>query len=63
MAIGYIPEERRGQIKPFGKVYAHRKITMAVAPTYVRESLAAATRESAMVVAKEEFALSEFLIQ
>lgn len=63
MAIGYIPEERRGQIKPFARVHAHRKITVAVAPTCVREALVNAVTGSAMEVSREEFALSQFLIR
>ncbi|MDR2937263.1 MAG: LysR family transcriptional regulator [Rikenellaceae bacterium] len=62
MAVGHIPEDRRRQIIPFGRAGAKRKITMAVAPTYVRESLVSAVRESVMAVANEEFALSEFFI-
>jgi LysR family hydrogen peroxide-inducible transcriptional activator len=64
MAVGHIPEARRGQIKPFDKIHARalRTITMAVAPTYAREALVEAVRESVMAVAREEFALSEFLI-
>jgi LysR family hydrogen peroxide-inducible transcriptional activator len=62
MAVGHIPEERRRQIIPFGRVGARRAITMAVAPTYIRESLVAAVRESVMAVVREEFALAEFLI-
>jgi LysR family hydrogen peroxide-inducible transcriptional activator len=51
MAIEYIPEEKRKQIKPFGQVDAHRTITMAVGRTYARESLIQAVRESIMVAA------------
>ncbi len=62
MAIRSIPEEKRDRIIPFGKVDARRKINMAVAPTYARESLARLVKETVVEVAKEEFALSEFLI-
>ena len=51
MAIEYIPEEKRKQIKPFGKVNAHRKITMAVGRTYVKDSLVRAVRESVLAAA------------
>jgi LysR family hydrogen peroxide-inducible transcriptional activator len=52
MAIEYIPEEKRGQIKPFGGgVDAHRKITMAVGRTYAKNSMVQAVRESVMAVA------------
>ncbi len=62
MAIRSIPEEKRDRIIPFGGVDAKRRITMAIAPTYVRESLANIMKETVMEVAKEEFALSEFMI-
>ncbi len=62
MSIRSIPEGKRERIIPFGGVDAKRKITMAVAPTYVRESLAHIVEETVVEVAKEEFALSEFLI-
>jgi len=52
MAIDYIPQERRNQIKPFAKVYAHRKITMAVGRTYVRTALVNALKESAIDIGK-----------
>ncbi len=62
MAIRSIPEDKRDRIIPFGKVDATRKITMAISPTYVRESLVELVKETVMEVAKEEFALSEFLV-
>ena len=51
MAIEYIPEEKRKQIKPFGKVDAKRTITMAVGRTYVKDSLVRAVRESVLAAA------------
>jgi len=60
MAINFIPQEKHKQIKPFAKVHAHRKVTMAVGHTYVKESLVNAVRESAMAAA-EEFAVASFL--
>ncbi len=63
MAIRSIPEEKRDRIIPFCGVDAKRKITMAIAPTYVRESLAHIVKETILEVAEEEFTLSEFLIQ
>jgi len=60
MAINYIPKERHKQIKPFDKIHASRKITMAVGRTYVKESLVNALRESVMTVA-EEFAVERFV--
>ena len=52
MAVEYIPEEKRDRIKPFANVDAHRKITMAVGRTYMKESLVQAVRESIMSIAK-----------
>ena len=60
MSINYVPKERHNQIKPFDKVNAYRKITMAVGRTYVKESLVNALRESAMAVA-QEFAVERFV--
>jgi hypothetical protein len=51
MAIEYIPEAKRGQIKPFGEVDAHRKITMAASRTYAKDALVNAVRESVLAVA------------
>jgi LysR family hydrogen peroxide-inducible transcriptional activator len=52
MAIEYIPEDKRGQIKPFGGgVDAHREITMAVGRTYAKNSMVQAVKESVMAVA------------
>jgi LysR family hydrogen peroxide-inducible transcriptional activator len=51
MAIEYIPEEKRKQIKPFGQVDAHRMITLAVGRTYAREALVKAIRESILAAA------------
>lgn len=62
MAVGTIPEERRDRIIPFGRVKAKREITMAVAPTYIKESLADVVKKTVMAVVEEEFTLSEFLI-
>lgn len=62
MAIRYIPEEKRDRIIPLGGTDAKRKITMAIARTYIRESLVALVKETVMEIAKEEFALAEYLI-
>jgi LysR family hydrogen peroxide-inducible transcriptional activator len=51
MAIEYIPEEKRTQIKPFAGVDAHRTITLAVGRTYARQALAGAVRESVLAAA------------
>jgi LysR family hydrogen peroxide-inducible transcriptional activator len=51
MAIEYIREDKRGQIKPFGEVDAHRKITMAASRTYAKDALVEAVRESVLAVA------------
>jgi LysR family hydrogen peroxide-inducible transcriptional activator len=51
MAIEYIPEEKRKQIKPFAGVDAHRKITMAAGRTYARQALVEAVRESVLAAA------------
>jgi LysR family hydrogen peroxide-inducible transcriptional activator len=53
MAIEYIPEGKRKQIKPFGQIDAKRTITMAVGRTYAKESLVRAVRESALAVARK----------
>ena len=60
MAIDFIPEGKRKQIKPFSQVNAHRKISMAVRHTYVKESLINAVKESVMAVSK--MGVAEFLI-
>jgi len=60
MAIDYISEEKRKQIKRFAKVHPSRKIIMAVGHTYVRESLVQAIRETIQTVSKKSVA--EFLI-
>ena len=60
MAIDFIPEGKRKQIKPFSRVHAHRKISMAVGHTYVKESLVNAVKESIMVVSR--MGVAEFLI-
>jgi LysR family hydrogen peroxide-inducible transcriptional activator len=51
MAVGYVPAERRGQIKPFGEADAYRTIAMAAGRTFVKKSLADAVRETVMSVA------------
>jgi len=61
MAIGHMNEHQRRQIISFGKAGAHRRITMAVAHTYIKKALVDAVRESALAAAKK-FALTEFLI-
>ena len=60
MAISYIPENKRKQIKPFAKVNAHRKVSIAVSHTYVREPLINAVKESIMTVSRE-YAIEDFL--
>jgi len=60
MAIDYIPEEKRKQIRPFTKVNAHRKISMAVGHTYVKEALVNTVKESVLAVSK--MSVAEFLI-
>ena len=60
MAIPYIPKEKHNQIKPFAKMNVHRKVTMAVGHTYVREALVNAVKESMMAVA-EEYAILNFI--
>lgn len=61
MSIGYIPEEKLRQIKPFARVNARRKITMAVGHTFVKEAVVDAVKESIMTV-RESFTMAEFLI-
>jgi LysR family hydrogen peroxide-inducible transcriptional activator len=61
MAIEYIPEEKRKQIRPFAGVDAYRTITMAAGRTYAKESLVHAVKTSVLTVA-EHYALSEFLL-
>ena len=53
MAINFIPPEKRNQIKPFAHVYAHRKISMAVGRTYVKESIIKAVKESVIAVTRK----------
>jgi len=60
MAIDYVPEEKRKQIKRFAKIHAHRRIIMAVGHTYVKESLVQAMKETILAVSKKSVA--EFLI-
>ncbi|MCL2561217.1 MAG: LysR substrate-binding domain-containing protein [Rikenellaceae bacterium] len=48
MALDFITEERRGQVKPLAKGATSRKITIAVRRTYVKGSLVDALRESIM---------------
>jgi LysR family hydrogen peroxide-inducible transcriptional activator len=60
MAIDFIPEKRHKQIKPFSKVNAHRKISMAVSRVYVRESLVNAVKDSIITVSKD-YALMNML--
>lgn len=62
MAIHTISEGRRNQIIPFASVNAKRKITMAIAPTFIKESLVDIVKETIMEVFNEEFTLSKFLI-
>jgi LysR family hydrogen peroxide-inducible transcriptional activator len=61
MAIEYIPEEKRKQVKPLRGINAHRKITMAVRRNYVKESLVSAVRESVMA-AVERFEVINMLL-
>jgi LysR family hydrogen peroxide-inducible transcriptional activator len=60
MAIRHIPKEKRNQVIPFGRSGAKRKITMAVSPTYIKESLVNIVKETIIEVNKEEFAYAEF---
>lgn len=48
MATGFIPEERRGQLKPLAKGAVSRKIALAVRRTYVKHSIISALRDSVM---------------
>jgi hypothetical protein len=58
MALEYIPEENRKQIKPFGEVDAHRMITMAVGRTYVKKSIADAVSESVLAAAERYYVMN-----
>jgi len=60
MAIDLIPENKYNQIKPFSNTNAHRKISMAVGHTYVKEAIVNAVKDSMMAVS-EGYALSNFL--
>jgi len=60
MAIGYIPENKHKQIKSFANTNAHRKISMVVSRTFVRESLVNAVKESLIAVSRE-YAIEDFL--
>ena len=48
MAIGFVPEERRGQLKPLAKGAVSRKIALAVRRTYVKHSIISALREAVL---------------
>ncbi len=48
MASEFIPEERRGQLKPLAKGAVSRKIALAVRRTYVKHSIISALRDSVM---------------
>ncbi len=51
MALDFVPESRRGQVKPLAKGAASRKIAIAVRRTYVKSSLIDALKESIMRLA------------
>ena len=51
MALPFIPEERKAQVKTLAKGATSRKITIAVRRTYVKSSLIAALRDTIMEVA------------
>ena len=48
MALDFVPECKRGQIKPLAKGAASRKICIAIRRTYVKSSLIDALKESIM---------------
>jgi LysR family hydrogen peroxide-inducible transcriptional activator len=60
MAIDYVPEEKRKQIKPFAKANAQRKISIAVGHTFAKESLVNAVKES--LISVSNMGAAEFLI-
>lgn len=51
MAIPYVSEERRRQVKPLAKGAVSRKISVAVRRTYVKDTLVKKLKESIMAVA------------
>lgn len=51
MALDFVPEGRRGQVKPLAKGVASRKISIAIRRTYVKSSLIDALKESIMRLA------------
>ncbi len=48
MAADFVPEEKRGQLKPLAKGAVSRKIALAVRRTYVKHSIISALRDSVM---------------
>ncbi len=48
MATAFVPEERRGQLKPLAKGAISRKIALAVRRTYVKHSIISALREAVL---------------
>jgi LysR family hydrogen peroxide-inducible transcriptional activator len=48
MAAAFVPEERRGQIKPLAKGAMSRKIALAVRRTYVKHSIISALRDAVL---------------
>lgn len=51
MAIEFIPEHRKSQLKTLAKGAASRKVTIAVRRTYVKKTLISALKESIMEIA------------
>jgi LysR family hydrogen peroxide-inducible transcriptional activator len=48
MAARYVPDEKRGQVKPLAKGAVSRKIALAVRRTYVKHSIISALREAVL---------------
>lgn len=51
MALEFVPEHRKGQVKPLAKGASSRKISIAIRRTYVKSSLIEALKECIMRVA------------
>ena len=53
MAVPYVPQEHRSQVKPLAKGAVSRKIAIAVRRTYVKDSIVRKLRESVASVASK----------
>lgn len=54
MAVDFVPESRKRQVKPFAKGATSRKITIAVRRTYVKQTLVKALKEAILASVPRE---------